>query len=341
MKKIILFYFSFILLINTVSALETYTDKENGFKIVYPSGWSFSKDFETGSVNLENPSGYAAVTVAFAPTGILGLYDIAAINGAGWYGRDIIINNLKGVEWKKVETDYNTNVVYERKYVILISGDKYYKITASSPQNYYATYSDTYDEIINSFEITTKPTPTPKITVPLKTPTPVDTIVKPSASVQLYGEKTDAVLGEDIILKLSAVNVIPNPVMTVQVILIPPSGMSVTSSEFVTSGAGQYTTLYKLDPGNGKDIEVRIKANQIGNFEINGRIAYFYGDNTSTKEDYTLTLPIKVRPGAESTESKQVPREGETPKTPGFVSVMAIVSILATAHMFRGYKERR
>jgi hypothetical protein len=136
-------------------------------------------------------------------------------------------------------------------------------------------------------------------------------------------------------LKLSAVNVIPNPVMTVQVILIPPSGMSVTSSEFVTSGAGQYTTLYKLDPGNGKDIEVRIKANQIGNFEINGRIAYFYGDNTSTKEDYTLTLPIKVRSGKEPTESK------ETPKTSGFVSVMATVSILATAHMFRRYKDRR
>ncbi|MFH1323367.1 MAG: hypothetical protein ABIH80_06020 [Methanobacteriota archaeon] len=51
-----------------------------------------------------------------------------------------------------------------------------------------------------------------------------------NASVVLHGEKTDAVLGEDIILKLSAVNIITKPVMTVHVILIPPSGMSVTSS---------------------------------------------------------------------------------------------------------------
>jgi len=47
-----------------------------------------------------------------------------------------------------------------------------------------------------------------------------------NASVLLHGEKTDVVLGEDIILKLSAINIITNPVMTVQVILIPPSGMS-------------------------------------------------------------------------------------------------------------------
>ncbi len=70
-----------------------------------------------------------------------------------------------------------------------------------------------------------------------------ENITIPSASVELHGEKTDVFLGDDIILKLSAVNIITKPVMTVQVILIPPSGMSVTSSEFVTSGAGQFTAL--------------------------------------------------------------------------------------------------
>ncbi len=125
---------------------------------------------------------------------------------------------------------------------------------------------------------------------PFQTTTPV-----PSASVELYGEKTDVDLGEDIVLRLSAVNLITKPVMTVQVILIPPSGMSVTSLDFVTSGAGQYTTTYKLDPGSGKDIEVRIKTSQAGDFKVKGRIVYYFGDNTSTAEDHTLELPIKVR----------------------------------------------
>ncbi|MCX9024821.1 MAG: hypothetical protein OIN85_01850 [Candidatus Methanoperedens sp.] len=136
--------------------------------------------------------------------------------------------------------------------------------------------------------MTQTPTITQVTQIATSTPTP-------SASVQLHGEKTDVSVGEDIIFKLSAVNKITKPVMTVQVILIPPSGMSVTSSEFATSGAGQYTTTYKLEPGAGKDIEVRIKTNQQGDFNVKGEIIYYYGDDKSTAEDQMLNLPIKVR----------------------------------------------
>jgi LemA protein len=125
--------------------------------------------------------------------------------------------------------------------------------------------------------------------------TPGTTTPVLSASVELYGEKTDVDLGEDIILKLSAVNLITKPVMTVQVILFQLSGMSVTSSDFVTAGAGQYTSTYKLEPGGARDIEVRIKTNQVGDFTVKGRIIYYFGDNISTPEDHTLELHIKVR----------------------------------------------
>ncbi len=117
----------------------------------------------------------------------------------------------------------------------------------------------------------------------------------PSASVNLHGEKTEVISGEDILLKLSAVNLITKPVMHVQVIIIPPSGMSVSSSEFVQSGAGQYTTTYELEPGQGRDIEVRIETNQPGNFNVQGRVVYYYGKNTKNVEDYTLELPITVK----------------------------------------------
>jgi hypothetical protein len=116
----------------------------------------------------------------------------------------------------------------------------------------------------------------------------------PSASVSLHGEKTEVVSGEDILLRLSAVNLITKPPMHVQVIIIPPSGMSVSSSEFVQSGAGQYTTTYDLDPGQGRDIEVRIETNQPGNFNVEGRVVYYFGKNIKNAEDYTLNLPIKV-----------------------------------------------
>ncbi|MDO9098506.1 MAG: LemA family protein [Candidatus Methanoperedens sp.] len=139
--------------------------------------------------------------------------------------------------------------------------------------------------------------PDVKFGTPAATPvtTPPTTTSIPSASVELYGEKTDVELGEDIILKLSAVNLITKPVMTVQVILIPPPGTSVTSSEFATSGAGQYTSTYKLEPGGARDIEVRIKTNQVGDFTVNGKIVYYFGDDKSTAEYHKLELPIKVR----------------------------------------------
>ncbi|RLG28056.1 hypothetical protein DRO03_10710 [Methanosarcinales archaeon] len=151
-----------------------------------------------------------------------------------------------------------------------------------------------------------------------------------TASVQLHGEKTNVVLGEDILLKLSAVNLITKPTMHVQVIIIPPSGMSVTSSAFAKSGAGQYTTTYELEPGSGKDIEVAIRSNQVGDFDVNGRIIYYFGDDREDSEDHTLTLPITVRAEAEPVPDQTAgTSESEGSSTPGFAAVVAITGLLA------------
>ncbi|MDD5473770.1 MAG: BatD family protein [Candidatus Methanoperedens sp.] len=148
-----------------------------------------------------------------------------------------------------------------------------------------------------------------------------------NASVQLHGEKTDVVLGEDVFLKLSAVNLINKPVMHVQVIILPPSGMSVTSSEFVESGGGQFTTTYEIPPGKGRDIEVRIKSNQIGEFEVQGRIVYYFNDDSTNSEDHTLKLPIKVRAGAGQPTATNTP--GSRMWLPGFEAQSALIGLLA------------
>ncbi|MCZ7383037.1 MAG: DUF2341 domain-containing protein [Candidatus Methanoperedens sp.] len=153
-----------------------------------------------------------------------------------------------------------------------------------------------------------------------------------SASVSLHGEKTDVVLGEDVLLKLSAVNLINKPKMHVQVIIIPPSGMSVTSSEFSKSGAGQFTADYELAPGDGRDIEVRIQSNQVGDFNVSGRIVYYFGDNKATSEDYTLDLPIKVLKENSSTQNssnQNSSTQNSTEKaTTGFEAVLGISGLL-------------
>ncbi|RLG28055.1 hypothetical protein DRO03_10705, partial [Methanosarcinales archaeon] len=151
------------------------------------------------------------------------------------------------------------------------------------------------------------------------------------------GEKTDVVMGEDILLKLAAVNLITKPVMHVQVIITPPSGMSVTSSEFVQSGAGLYTTTYELKPGTGRDIEIRIRSNQVGDFDVNGRIVYYFGDDMERAEDHTLTLPIKVR--ASPSPPQDTPAPTTTSKDgkgiPGFEAVFAAAGLLLVALLIK------
>jgi len=156
-----------------------------------------------------------------------------------------------------------------------------------------------------------------------------------TASVHLHGEKTDVVLGEDVLLKLSAVNIIGNPLMRVQVIIIPPSGWSVTSSEFAKSGAGQYTTTYDIESGAGRDIEIRIMPNQIGDdFQVQGRIIYYFGADPGAREDRTLTLPITVRASPTPTFTT-TPTPKNKKGVPGFEAVLAAVGVLLVALLIR------
>lgn len=121
------------------------------------------------------------------------------------------------------------------------------------------------------------------------------TITNQTASIDLHGEKTDVELGENIRLRLSVVNYITNPIMYTQIIIIPPSGMSVTSTDFVKSPAGQYTSDFELEPGKGKDIEVDIISNQVGTFNITGKVVYFFGEDKNTGEYHNINLPVNVR----------------------------------------------
>ena len=142
-------------------------------------------------------------------------------------------------------------------------------------------------------------------------------------------------MGEEILLKLSAVNLITKPTMHVQVIIIPPSEMSVSSSEFVESGAGQYTTTYDLEPEKGRDIEVRIAANQVGDFNVKCRVVYYFGDNKKDGYDYPLDLPIQVGEAPETKSANQpTPYSMLSPHTSG-LGVESTVFILIIVFLLR------
>lgn len=170
-------------------------------------------------------------------------------------------------------------------------------------------------------------------------PTPTQAPLAPSsASINLYGERTNVEMGQNILLKGSAVNYITKPKMHAQIIIIPPSGMSVVSADFVKSPAGQFTSDFEVDPGKGKDIEVTIIPNEPGEYKVTGKIIYYFGDDKNTGEYHDLNLPIIVRTkgsgsstGGNEGQSTQSGNIGDAPtKTPGFELILGIIILVVS-----------
>lgn len=191
---------------------------------------------------------------------------------------------------------------------------------------------------------TRRPTPyptevTPVITMPM--PTAIPTTVRPTEeipsdlSVWITSEKTENVeLDEDAILKLSAVSLITKPKMMVQVIIMVPSGVSVTASDFSQSGTNQYTSKYELQPGDNKHVEVKIRANQPGTFNVKGRIIYYFGDDPSSGKEYTKDVTINVVPAGSSPVTTQTQPGGGTPKEESGFEIILSIGILIISYFY-------
>lgn len=155
---------------------------------------------------------------------------------------------------------------------------------------------------------------------------------KYSSSINFYGEKTDIHMGEDILAKLSIVNLVSNPKMHAQIIILPPSGMSVTSADFVQLAAGQFSADYDLDPGKGNIIEITLRSNQVGDFDIKGRVVYYFGEDSGNTQDYALDLPVSVR---RSTVLTDVEDKNSQPKgLQGFEIIILGIGLIAFILIF-------
>lgn len=212
------------------------------------------------------------------------------------------------------------------------------------------SYTPTYKE---------PPVKTPKtiVTMPVPIPTiqeteisPEKTVSKPTqdaprkppkVSVDLHGERTNIELGQQSLLKGSIVSFNTNrDKMHAQVIIIPPSGVSVVAADFVKSPAGQYTSDFELDPGKGKDIEVTIIPNEVGEFKVTSKITYYFGDDKDDNGYEEVKLDIKARQkgssGSTSGNDEQTTKTNDVsaPKEePGFGIIFSI-GILIISYLY-------
>lgn len=110
--------------------------------------------------------------------------------------------------------------------------------------------------------------------------------------VNLYGQKTDVLIGDEVILILSVVNPITSPGdLVVQLTLGIPSGWSVTSTEFSTATTGLATAVYWVEKGAQRHISVNLRANEPYQGQITGNIDY-YVEGDETKHHTESSLPV-------------------------------------------------
>ncbi len=141
--------------------------------------------------------------------------------------------------------------------------------------------------------------------------------------VDLTSDVVKARVGQEFSLTLSVVNLIKNPNMTLQVILRPPSGMSVVSSEFAQSGVGIYTGTFFVKPGESKAVKITVVPNNAGNFTIKGTIVYYFGNDKKNATVREISIPIEVVK-AENDKNSKLPNF----KIPGFSVVLAITGLI-------------
>jgi len=215
------------------------------------------------------------------------------------------------------EVDFYVTAKHTGKCKILVSV-KYY----NGPSEY-TGFAEKVVEVLQSY-------PTPAHTY---TPTPTQTSTPEDVVIDLTSDVIKAKVGQEFSLTLSVVNLIKNPNMTLQVILRPPSGMSVVSSEFAQVGMGQYSGTFFVKPGGSKAVKINVMPNNAGNFTIRGTIVYYFGNDKKNATVKEVSIPIRV-----------VKTENPNPsplKIPGFSVIPSVISLIVVGFIGFIYATKR
>ncbi len=116
----------------------------------------------------------------------------------------------------------------------------------------------------------------------------------PEDSVFLDIQSQEVTAGQDIVLGISASNLVSNPAMTVKMVLLLPTGLSLTSDNFAEGNDERYTTVYNVAPGDMRQIEIRLESDQAGNFDILGELSYYFEDNENAANIQVFTFPVSI-----------------------------------------------
>lgn len=111
-------------------------------------------------------------------------------------------------------------------------------------------------------------------------------------SINLKGSKQAVQIDESAILTLSITNLVGGDPLTAQLILKIPTGLSVNQTSF-NQGGGQFTSTYRINPGETATETLRITAAETGPYLISGYVVYTFGG--SENRNKTKSSRIQLR----------------------------------------------
>jgi hypothetical protein len=176
--------------------------------------------------------------------------------------------------------------------------------------------------------------PAPENDVPGEVTTPpIQTQGQPI--VDLYGVKTQVMVGEEVIIYLSVVNPITSlGTVMVQITLEIPDGWSAASSEFSPVVGGLQSAVFEIKQGtNPQTIAVHILANQPFEGFVTGYIHYFFdGEEIEYFNQVRIPMTARFEPMSEETDSEEryVPQDSNPSQDPLLESIESILSLIAT-----------
>lgn len=150
-------------------------------------------------------------------------------------------------------------------------------------------------------------------------------------------EKTNLTLGEDIIVKVNAINPANKSELHYFVVLYPDLGMNLKSPDFEMVEKGGYMLHTHIEPGEEKKIETRITINNTGNFILKGRIIYYYEDDLANITDRESIIQINVKDSNKSHINSEIPKENGFEIIPGILTLL-LISIITKIRKSRNKK---
>lgn len=141
----------------------------------------------------------------------------------------------------------------------------------------------------------------------------------------MIASQTQVAVNDEIAITLSIVNPFIENTLTVQLLLQPPSGVSITGVRGADEGSAQMTAVSEISPGEETNISIDVQINEPGQYKIDGLL--FISTASGIQREIPLEpVSISTESGSVGSESDQG-EKSNSETMPGFGLVESIIAL--------------